>query len=596
MSSRTLRSDIALFARVLRETSRFRRYLAAICIISLLAAPFALLSPLPLKIAVDSIIGTQPVPRFLGWVAPESVLASRSGLLVVVTGLYIVIALLHQLQLLCTSLLRTGTGERIVLAFRTKLFHQAQRLSIAYHDSRGTADSTYRILQDTPHIRYTILDAAIPLFTASIMLVGMIVVTAWINWQLALIALAISPFILLISQIYRVHLRTLALDLKELESSAASVVQEVLGALRIVKAFAREPHEQGRFAGRSAEGFEARVRYEFAEAGFNFVIGLSLAAGTAGVLYVGVRQVESGTVTLGNLLLVISYLIQLYEPLRSISENIGRLQLHLASVERVFGFLDEMPDVPERPDARSLQRAEGAVAFRHVSFAYPGDRPALQDASFEVRPGMRVGVMGATGAGKTTLMGLLARFYDPTAGEIRLDGVDLRDYKLADLRGQFAIVQQEPILFSTTVAENIAYGRPGAVQEDIVWAAKAANIHEFIARLPQGYRTLVGERGMSLSGGERQRIALARAYLKEAPILILDEPTSSVDLETEAAIIEAMERLTVGRTTFIIAHRLTTLKDCDVLFRIDRGILREARMAEHKIRANIDHSDSAAVD
>jgi ATP-binding cassette subfamily B protein len=328
---------------------------------------------------------------------------------------------------------------------------------------------------------------------------------------------------------------------------------------------------------------------------FAFVIGLSLAAGTAVVLYVGMRQVESGIVSLGDLLLVMSYLFQLYEPLRSISEIIGRLQLHFASAERAFSFLDEMPDVPERDSARALQRATGAVSFRRVSFTYPGGRIALREASFDIGPGTRVGIIGATGAGKTTLVSLLARFYDPTAGSIQLDGIDLRDYKLADLRGQFAIVLQEPVLFSTTIAENIAYGRPGAAQENIVRAAKAANIHEFIAHLPEGYRTLVGERGMSLSGGERQRIALARAFLKEAPILILDEPTSSVDLETEAGIIDAMEQLTVGRTTFIIAHRLTTMKDCGVLFRIDRGILCEIATTGSKNRADIDLSDSAAV-
>ncbi len=254
-----------------------------------------------------------------------------------------------------------------------------------------------------------------------------------------------------------------------------------------------------------------------------------------------------------------------------------------------------MPDVPERGDARALQRATGAVSFRGVSFTYPGGRTALQEASLDVGPGTRVGIIGATGAGKTTLVSLLARFHDPTAGCILLDGIDLRDYKLADLRRQFAIVLQEPVLFSTTIAENIAYGRPGAAQEDIVRAAKAANIHEFIARLPGGYQTLVGERGMSLSGGERQRIALARAFLKEAPILILDEPTSSVDLETEAGIIDSMEQLTVGRTTFIIAHRVTTLKDCDVLFRIERGILGEIGTGYNN-RAPIDLSDSTAAD
>jgi len=580
MAARSLRSDVTLYRRLLREARPYWARLAATFLVSLVSIPFVLLSPLPLKIAVDSVIGTHPAPDFLGWLLPQSILTSPGGLLVVVAGLFLIISLLHQLQLMGTTRLRTSTGERLVLGFRIKLFHQAQRLSVAYHDAKGTADSTFRIQWDAPHIRYLMLEAAIPCLTSCIMLVGMIYVTSQINGQLALIALTISPAILLISQVYRIHLRNLARELTALESSAASVVQEVLGALRVVKAFGREDFEQTRFASRAKAGFEARIRYETAEGVFGFVVGISLAAGTALVLYVGIRQVQSGTITLGDLLLVMSYLLLLYEPLRSISEIIGRLQLHLASAERAFGLLDEMPDVPERSRARRVHSAEGAVAFRGVSFTYPAGRTALQGASFEVSPGARVGIMGPTGAGKTTLVSLLPRFYDPTAGQILLDGIDLRDYKVADVRGQFAIVLQEPVLFSTTIAENIAYGRPGAHHDDIVRAAKVAQGHEFITSLPDGYQTAVGERGMSLSGGERQRIALARAFLKDARILVLDEPTSSIDFETEAMIIDSMQELTLGRTIFIIAHRLTALRNCDVLFQIDRGILRQVAVSQ----------------
>jgi ATP-binding cassette, subfamily B, bacterial len=586
-TSRSLGSDIAICRRLAHELHPYWPHLAASLLVSLLSIPFVLLSPLPLKIAVDSVIGMKPVPGFLSWALPQSMLASRDQLLFVVIGLYLIIALLHQTQLMFTTLLRTYSGERLVLGFRAKLFEQAQRLSVMYHDARGAADSAFRIQWDAPHIRYLSLEAAIPLVTAAVTLTGMVFIIFRINWQLAVIALTISPVVLLVSQAYRAHLRNLARKVTELESASASIVQEVLGALRVVKAFGRERYEQARFARRSREGFEARIHYESAEGVFAFVIGMSLAAGTAVVLYIGIGQVRSGVVSLGDLLLVISYLLQLYEPLRSISETIGRLQLHFASAERAFGFLDEMPDVPERHGARALQRATGAVSFRRVSFTYPRGRAALKEASLEVAPGKRVGIIGATGAGKTTLVSLLARFYDPTAGCILLDGVDLRDYNLSDLRAQFAIVLQEPVLFSTTVSENIAYGRPGAAHEDVVRAAQAANIHDFIARLPEGYRTLVGERGMSLSGGERQRIALARAFLKEAPVLILDEPTSSVDLETEATIIDSMDRLSVDRTTFIIAHRLTALKDCDVLFRIEGGILREVEATGYRNRAEI---------
>jgi ATP-binding cassette subfamily B protein len=286
-----------------------------------------------------------------------------------------------------------------------------------------------------------------------------------------------------------------------------------------------------------------------------------------------VHDIKAGTLTLGNLLLVMGYLAQLYTPMRTLGRKMATMQGHLVGAERAFALLDEMPDVIERPNARPLKDALGAMAFENVSFSYGEDLPVLQDITFDVPPGACIGLVGTTGAGKTTLVNMLTRFYDPSHGRILLDGIDLRDYKLADLRNQFAIVLQEPVLFSSSVAENIAYARPDASEEEIIAAARAANAHDFISRLPQGYDTVVGERGMRLSGGERQRISIARAFLKHAPILILDEPTSSVDTKTEAAILDALDRLACGRTTFVITHRMSALKRCDIILRMEQGRL-----------------------
>jgi len=360
-------------------------------------------------------------------------------------------------------------------------------------------------------------------------------------------------------------------DVKELESSTLGIVQEVLTALRVVKAFGREDHEQERFVYQSSAGMRARIRLAFAESAFGLLINVTTAIGTALVLFLGVRGVLANRLTLGELLMVLAYLTQLYGPLSTIGDTVARLQSSLASMRRAFELLDEMPEVAERPRARPLKRATGAIELRGVSFAYDGTHLVLDKVSFALRAGTRLGIAGRTGAGKSTLVGLLTRFYDPSAGQILLDGVDLRDYKLADLRHQFAIVLQEAVLFSTSIAENIAYGRPGAHAQDIVAAARAANAHDFIVDLPNGYDTLVGERGMRLSGGERQRIALARAFLKNAPILILDEPTSAVDITTEAVIMEAMERVMAGRTTLMIAHRLSTLDICDARIEVEQG-------------------------
>jgi ATP-binding cassette subfamily B protein len=300
-------------------------------------------------------------------------------------------------------------------------------------------------------------------------------------------------------------------------------------------------------------------------------VGMTIAIGTTTVLYIGARDVEAGVLTVGDLLLIMAYLAQLYSPLQAAGRQIAGQQRSLACMERAFQLLDQAPAVAERPDARPLSRVQGAVAFRNVCFGYDEAKPVLRNVSFEIPAGTRVGIIGPTGAGKTTLLSLLIRFYDPSGGEITLDGFDLRDCKLQDLRNQFAIVLQEPVLFSTTVAENIAYARPGATQEEIVAAARAAHAHDFIAGLPDGYDTVVGERGMRLSGGERQRISLARAFLKDAPILILDEPTSSVDMATETVIMQALTQLMRGRTTFMIAHRLSTVAQCDLLLHIENG-------------------------
>jgi ATP-binding cassette subfamily B protein len=360
---------------------------------------------------------------------------------------------------------------------------------------------------------------------------------------------------------------------KERDSLVLSLLQEVLSALRVVKAFGQEDREHDRFVGRARAGLRARLRLAALESGFAALVALTFAAGMAAVLFLGVRHVQAGALTLGELLLTVTYLVQVYAPLETISKKVGDLQASLVSAERAFAVLDEEPDVEERSDARPLQRTTGAFEFSGVSFGYAEGRPVLDGVSFTVAPGARVGIAGATGAGKTTLVSLLSRLFDPSGGRITLDGTDLRDYRLGDLRNQFGVVLQEPVLFSASLAENIAYARPGASAEEIVAAAKAANVHDFINRLPHGYETQVGERGMQLSGGERQRISLARAFLKDAPVLILDEPTSSVDTATEATIMDALGRLMRGRTTFIIAHRLTTLDGCDVRLRLERGRL-----------------------
>ncbi len=556
-------SDWAILRRMSLQARAYWPHILGIFLLSLLSAPVALLAPLPLKIVIDNLIGSRPLSPLVAALVPQGIENSPGLLLGFAVGLLIAVAILTYVQGSGTWLLQTYAGEGMVLDFRARLFGHVQRLSLAYHDSRGMSDSSFRIEYDAPSIQFITVNGIIPLLASLATLVGLIFVTARLDRELALVALSVSPILFVLTHIFRDRLRKRWARVKELDSSANAIVQEVLASMRVVKSFGREEHEHARFLHRSKRRMSELLRVSFLQGGFDLLIGTTIGIGTAATLYIGVLHVRGGVLSLGDLTLVIAYVAQLFEPLKNVSKKLAELQGAMASAERAFAILDEVPDVTERAHAKPVARARGEIRFENVSFAY-GEKPVFEGLDFAVPAGARVGIQGRTGAGKSTLMSLLTRLYDVTGGRILLDGVDLRDYKTADLRNQFAIVLQDSVLFSCSIAENIAYGRAGATEEQIIEAAKLANAHDFILKLPDGYDTLAGERGMQLSGGERQRISLARAFLKDAPILILDEPTSAMDIRTEGLVLEAFDRLMQGRTTFMIAHRLSTLDRCDI--------------------------------
>jgi ATP-binding cassette subfamily B protein len=576
MSAPAPRKPQRLARRLLVQARPYWPHLACILVLDLAAVPLALLAPVPLKIAIDSALGDHPLPWPLAAISAQP---GAQAALAIAVGLVLGLALLTEAQKFLTWMLQSYTGERLVLEFRAALFGHVQRLSLAYHDTRGTADSIYRVQYDAPAIQWIAAYGISPFLTAAATHLGMIVVTARLDGALALVALAVLPVLAMLIRVFSRRLHSKWHQAKELGSSVASVLQEVLTGLRVVKAFAQERREQRRFIDQASEEVRANVELVRLQGAFYTLVGLTLAAGTACALYLGVLHVQQGSLTLGELIIVMSYLAQLYRPLETLSKNLSQLQQSVAGAERAFALLDQLPEVSDRADARPLDRARGEIEFRDAGFSYDGRHRVLEGLSLRVRAGTRVGIVGRTGAGKTTLVNLVTRFYDPTSGAVLLDGEDLRRWRLDDLRRQFAIVLQEPVLFSTSIAENIAYGRADAGNAAIEAAARTANAHEFIAALPEGYATQVGERGMRLSGGERQRIALARAFLKDAPILILDEPTSSVDVRTEQEIMEAFERLMRGRTTFIVAHRLSTLEHCDAIYAVDGGRVAPASAA-----------------
>ena len=557
-------ADAQLYRRLAGSVRPYGRHLVTLFFVSLIGAPLALLIPLPVKIVVDGVLGGEPLSPFVAAFVPDAWEGDPGRLLWASVLAIVAFSILSQVHAFFTWLYQTWIGEKLVVGFRARLFDHLASLSLGFHARQNSADALHRVQVDATSIKEATVYGVIPFATSLLKVVALTYVTARIDLTLALVALGAGPVVFVLTEIYRGRLRQRWQAVREAESSALSVVQESLGAVRVVKAFGRERWEGERFRRHADTNVKAALAAVRAHASFDLWVGIATGIGGAAVLYVGARHVQSGEITLGELLLIVAYLSQLFMPLRDLGARLADVQRALASAARVFHVLDEQAEVEERKGARHVDRVEGTFSFRGVRFGYDADKPVLRGLDLEVPAGSRVGIAGKTGSGKSTLLSLLPRFYDPQEGAVLVDGTDVRDLKLADLRRQFSIVLQESVLFSTSIRENIAYGRPEATQEEIEQAADAAAAHDFIVALPQGYETQVGERGTRLSGGERQRIALARAFLRDAPVLILDEPTSALDTATEQLVIDALERLKHGRTTFMIAHRLSTLESCDL--------------------------------
>jgi ATP-binding cassette, subfamily B, bacterial len=542
---------------------KHRGGLAILALLEVFGAVLAVLSPIPLQTAVDVLVQNRKTP---GWLAP---FGNNALPVLCIAGL--LLTALSQAQSVGSGLLSTLVGQRIILNLRTRLFSAAMGLSLGRHINKGVADAQYRIQSDAQTVEWILIDGALPVFTALITFTAMVVALFILTPVLGFVGLVIAPPLLMTARVVRPKLKAAAREARDRESRAMAVVTESLGALPAIKAFGRERTETDRFRAFAKQGVSARVRVAKWDGLLSSGVQMLCATGTAAALFIVIREVQKGRLTIGQALLGLHYINQIYGPLKTIGKKWASLQTQVAGLERATVLLDEPADVPEASDPIRLNRAVGHLAFHDVSFGYDERRPVLQNVSIDVAAGDRLGVVGQTGAGKSTLMSLLLRFYDPTSGSVTLDGVDLRDYSVASLRQQFAVVFQETVLLQGTIADNIAMGRPDADFVDIERAAKAANLDEAIARLSDGYQTMVGERGHALSGGERQRVGLARAFLRDAPILILDEPTSALDSATEASVLDAMNRLMEGRTVITITHRLAALDGCERIIRVEEG-------------------------
>jgi ATP-binding cassette subfamily B protein len=545
-------------------------------------ALIALLGPWPLKILFDSVLSDHPLPGPVQGLLAPLAQDKVALLLVVVAGGFGLTVLGNGLKVF-NSFVETRLSQGMVLDFRSDLFRHAQRLSLAYHDRRRSGALIYAINFQANSAAGLVM-ALLPLAQSALTLVGMFWITFTIDPALALLSLTVVPFLYLAVGHYVSRIQPRLREVRDLEGESLSIIHEAVSMIRVILAFGREEYEHSRFRRQGKEAVDARVGVTVRQTAFSLAVNTATAAGTALVLGFGVHAILRGRLTGGELLVVLSYVASIYKPLETITNTVGSLQERFIALEMAFQLLDTRPQIRDVPHAVTLDGVRGEVRYEGVDFAYSGRKETLRGISFTARPGDVIGIVGPTGAGKSTLVSLLPRFYDPTSGRIRLDGRDIRNLRIESLRQQISLVLQEPLLFSGTIAENILYGRLDASMEDVVEAARAANAHDFIRALPQGY-TVIGEKGIGLSGGERQRISVARAFLKDARILVLDEPTSSIDSRTEGVILDALDRLMAGRTTFMIAHRLSTLRRPDRILVIDGGRIVEQGSVEELLAA-----------
>jgi len=585
----TVTSQPNRYLRLLRYAQPYWRGWVAILLVTMLATLFSVVSPWPMKVLVDNVLGHAPLPSSvrtaLRWL-PAS--GSNAGMIgwIALAGLFI-FAVNSTLDVVLTWLwIRIGQG--MVYELAAALFARVQRRSLLFHSRNSVGDSMARVTGDSWAV-YSLVDTLwfAPLH-AGFTLIVMLVLMLRLNLPLTLLSVAIAPLMTACSLMLGKRLRTTARAQRDIESRIQSHVQQTLTGITVVQAFGQEEREHNRFVKFTVAAMSALRRNTLASSFAGLGTGLTTTLGTAAVLWVGARQVLHGGLSVGSLLVFLTYLGAMQSQLKSFTGIYSTLQTVRAKVDRVCEVLETEPEVSDRPGARALARAVGRVRYENVTFGYTSERAVLKNVSLEAAPGETIALVGPTGAGKSTLVSLVPRFFDPWEGRILLDGRDVRDVQVKSLREQVAIVLQEPFLFPTTIGQNIAYGRPGATMAEIRRAAEAANADSFIRRLPGGYDTELGERGATLSGGERQRLSIARALLKDAPILILDEPTSALDAGTEHLILEALQRLICGRTTFIIAHRLSTIRSADKIAVVEGGQIREeGSHAELQLRGGL---------
>lgn len=560
----------------------YRRGLALLLFVMVVETLATLAEPWPLKVILDNVVATRPLPHWMGLLLAAGFAGARKSQIAIFAGVgVILIAAIGAAASYLDSYVSESVAQRIAHDLRMRTYHHLQRLSLAYYDKHQVGTSLSTLTSDIETIQDFASSGTLGIVIDIVAVFGMAVVMFGLNWELALFTLAVAPLLLWFVSRHRKTVKNAAKLVRRNESEMVAVEMHGLESQRVVEAFGAQELEEARLDQVSRATVQASLRARKIKAALSPVVAVAVAMSTAMVLWRGAGLVVAGVLTAGSLTVFLSYQVRFFKPIQDLAKMTNAMAQFTVAAERVQGLLKTDEIIPERPNARPANFERGEIVFEHVAFHYGEGQRVLSDVSFRVLPGQFVGIVGPTGSGKSTIASLVPRFYDPSGGAIRIDGVDIREFQLQSLRQHFGFVLQDTVLFHGTIAENIAYGRPSATAREIAEAAQLANAHEFIKEMPQGYQSIVGDRGMTLSGGQRQRIGIARALIRNSPVLILDEPTAALDSEAEERVMEGLMRLMHGKTVIMIAHRLATLQSADKIIVLKNGVVAEEGTHQH---------------
>jgi len=575
---------LALIRQLIRP---YRGTLFIILVAMIIETGASLAAPWPLKVVIDNVAGKDRLPVWLhGLLGQMLGNENKMRIALLAAAATVLIAILGAVASYIDNYFTESVGQYVARDLRQRTFHHLQRLSLGYYNTHQTGTLLSTITTDIQTIQGFASSSTLDILVDLLTIVSMLALMFWLNWDFTLIALAVTPFLLFFVSRFKRAVKKATHAVRTQQANIVAVVQQGLESMQVVKAFDGQKMQEQQLATVSDATVNAALAARRVKSLLSPVVTITVALCTAIVLWRGAFLILAGAMTVGALTVYLSYLTKFFKPVKDLATSTNAIAQAAVGVERIRSILETDDIIPERAGAVEARNIQGEVVFDHVAFAYPGETLVLKDVSFQVKPGQLVGIVGPTGAGKSTVVSLIPRFYDVLSGTVLVDGRDVRDYRLHPLRDQIGYVLQDTVLFRGTILENIAFGRPSATRDEIVEAARLANADEFIARMPHGYDTMVGERGLTLSGGQRQRIGIARVIVRKNPILLLDEPTAALDTESERLVIDALERLMKGRTVITIAHRLSTIRDADQIIVIAGGVVAESGTHDQLLARN----------